>query len=303
MPGKRYNDLGSFLRKRFGCKVYKVSVKADLTCPNRDGTKGYRGCIYCSTDTLVPSTYTADMPIRDQLDQGIAYLKRKYKADKFIAYFQSYSNTYAPLNTLEGLYLQAVDHPDVVGLAISTRPDCVDDSILDLISEIGKKKFVWMEYGLQSSSDKTLELLNRGHNLKDFLDSLDKTNSRGIPVCVHVIIGLPGEKRKDILDTARLLGRLAVWGVKIHHLEVHRGTKLEEMYRKGDIRVSAIEEYISLVAAFLEYISPQTIIHRLCSDTPKRYLVAPEWEGGKFTLIRKIEEFLDKRDIYQGAKC
>ncbi len=297
---KRYNDLGAFFKKKFGCRVYKVSLKADFTCPNRDGTKGYGGCIYCNPDILIPLTYFEEMSIKNQLTEGIAYIKKRHKSEKFIAYMHSYTNTYGPLEELEELYKEAVDSPDVVGLAISTRPDCINDDILDLLSGINKEKFLWVELGLQSSKNRTLDSINRGHSLDDFLKSYKMVVSRGIPVCVHVILGLPGETERDMMDTAKLLGKLEVWGVKIHHLEVQKDTELERMYQRGEVKMLSFEEYTYLVVQFIRHLYPKTLIHRLCSDTPIKYLVAPIWEGGKFSLLRKIEQIMEDGDVVQG---
>ena len=298
--GKRYNDLGTFLKTKFGCKVYKVSLKADFTCPNRDGTKGYGGCTYCNPEILTPHTYSEDMSIKNQLNEGIAYIKKRHKAEKFIAYLQSYTNTYGPIGKLEGLYREAVDSPDVVGLSVSTRPDCISDEILDLLSEINEERFLWVELGLQTAKDKTLDLINRGHGLADFLKTYDMVVSRGIAVCVHVILGLPGETEGDMMDTAKLLGKRQVWGIKIHHLEVQNGTQLERMYQKGELRLLSFEEYTALVVQFIEHLYPGTLVHRLCSDTPVKYLVAPRWKGGKFRLLREIEKIMEERDVVQG---
>lgn len=223
---KRYNTLGGFLRGHFGRRIYKVSLWGGFTCPNRDGIKAEGGCIYCQPETLRPISLIDGEPIEKQLKDGIAYIKKRHKAEGFIAYLQSYSNTYAPIERLKETYYKAIDHPEVVGLAISTRPDTVDDRVLDLLSEIGRLKFLWVEYGLQSSSDETLEFLNRGHTVKDFLSTYERTVKRGIRVCVHVILGLPCEGRNDIFKTANLLNQLKVWGVKLHHLQVHKGTEL-----------------------------------------------------------------------------
>lgn len=297
---KRYNDLGTFLKTKFGCKVYKVSLKADFTCPNRDGTKGYGGCIYCNPEILIPLTYFEGMSIKNQLTEGIAYIKKRHNPEKFIAYMQSYTNTYGPVEELEGLYKEAVDSPDVVGLAVSTRPDCINDDIIDLLSKMNREKFLWIELGLQSSKDRTLDSINRGHSLDDFLKTYEMVVSRGIAVCVHVILGLPGETEGDMMDTAKLLGKLQVWGVKIHHLEVQKDTELERMYQRGEVKMLSFEEYTNLAVQFIRHLYPGTLIHRLCSDTPVKHLVAPRWKGGKFRLLREIEQIMEERDVAQG---
>lgn len=299
---KRYNTLSDFLRGYFGRRVYKVSLWGGFTCPNRDGRKGEGGCIYCQPQALRPLSLVNGESIEEQLKDGIAYIKKRHKAEGFIAYLQSYSNTYAPIERLRETYYRAIDHPEVVGLAVSTRPDVVDDRVLDILSEIARERFLWVEYGLQSANDKTLESLNRGHTVKDFLSTYERTVKRGIRVCVHVILGLPEEDRKDMLKTAKLLSELKVWGVKIHHLQVYKGTRLEELYKDGRIRLLTLEDYIPLVVNFIELLNPSTVIHRLIGDAPKGFLVAPNW-GNKLSIIRMIEGYMEEKDTYQGAKA
>ena len=297
---RRYNTIGSFLKRHFGRRIYKVSLHGGFTCPNRDGTKGWEGCTYCQPQTLIPEG-TESLSVEEQIRRGIEGLKKRYRAEGFIAYFQSYSSTYAPLERLEELYRKALNHPEVVGLAVSTRPDTVTAETLDLLSRIGRERFLWVEYGLQSARDETLELIGRKHTVKDFLTAYERTVERGIRVCVHVILGLPGEGREEMMETARFLGRLNPWGLKIHHLQIHRGTRLEEWYRKGLVKTLDLNEYIPLGTEFLALLHPATIIHRITGDAPEVFLVAPRW-GNKLEVLRAIDRYMIERDTWQGKR-
>jgi uncharacterized protein len=299
---KRYNSLSDFLKNKFGCKVFKVSLNAGLTCPNRDGAKREGGCIYCNSLPMIPLNYSESMGIREQLYQGIEYIKNRHNAGKFIAYFQANTNTYAPVPTLERLYREGFNHPDVVGLAVSTRPDCVDNDILDLLAALAKEKFLWLELGLQSAHDKTLELINRRHTVKDFTDAVKRAKERKIPVCAHVILGLPGEDREDMLSTARFLADIRIWGVKLHHLHIHKDTRLAEMYHKGGFMPMEFDDYANLAADFLQEIPEDVIMHRLCGDTAKRFLIAPDWSVNKFLILDRINRVLEERDTWQGKE-
>lgn len=299
---KAYNSLSDFLKNKFGCKVFKVSLNAGLTCPNRDGAKGKGGCIYCSSEPMMPLNYDHKMGIREQLCQGIEYIKQRHNAEKFIAYFQTNTNTYAPVSKLKKFYEDAIAHPDVVGLAVSTRPDCVNHEILDLLAKLAKEKFLWLEMGLQSSNNKTLELINRCHTADNFADAVKMANERGIRVCAHVILGLPGETKEEMLATARFLANLNIWGVKLHHLHIHKGTKLEEMYMRQETKPLELEEYANLAVDFLQEIPEDVIIHRLCGDTSRRFLVAPDWSINKFVILDNIHKILKQRNSYQGIK-
>lgn len=297
---RRYNSLSDFLRSKFGCKVFKVSLNAGLTCPNRDGAKGRGGCIYCASEPMMPLDYKDGTGIKEQLCTGIEYIKKRHRAEKFISYFQVNTNTYAPVQTLEGLYREALDHPDVAAAAVSTRPDCADDAVLDLLKQISKEKFLWLELGLQSSHDKTLKLINRCHTAEDFADAVKRAKHRGIPVCAHVILGLPGENRKDMLYTARFLSNLGVWGIKLHHLHIHKGTRLAEIYKKGEFAPPELDEYANLAVDFLQEIPERVIIHRLCGDTSRRFLIAPDWSVNKFAILNNIHRIMEQRNFYQG---
>ncbi len=297
----RYRDLNTYLREIFGERVQKISLDAGLGCPNRDGTVSEGGCIYC--DSLGSGTGAMirhHLSIDEQVTKGRRFAEQRYGANKFIAYFQSFTNTYAPLEKLKSLYDQALSHTGMVGLSVGTRPDCVDGDVLELLSSYGKDYMVWIEYGLQSAHDKTLSTINRGHDVASFERSVLMADARELEVCAHVILGLPGETRDMMLETARFLSGLPVKGVKIHLLYVVRGTPLAILYDKGAYRCLEREAYIDLVADFLEFLPPDMVIHRLTGDPVGEALVAPLWAQNKTENLNLIRRKLEKRDTWQG---
>lgn len=293
MSSPPYLDLNTFLRKRFGCRVQKISLDAGLGCPNRDGKVGTGGCIYCNR--LGSGTGAASrqgLGIEEQLEFGKRFLRKRYKAQKFIAYFQSFSNTYGPVEELEALYRRALAIPDIIGLAIGTRPDCVPDEVLDMIARLNRETYVYMEYGLQSVHDRTLKRINRGHDFKTFLDALGRTRARGMDVCVHVILGLPGETRADMLATARAIAGLDIQGIKIHLLYVSRGTALHESFLRGEYTCLELDEYSEIVRDFLSVVPRSVVIHRITGDPHKDEVVAPLWSLDKQSVRDEIERKL-----------
>ncbi len=299
MNTRRYRDLNSYLRERFGCRVQRIALDAGLTCPNRDGTRGRGGCIYCNPRGSGTGRGTS-MTITQQILLGKERLARRYKAKKFIAYFQSFSNTYAPVERLESMYREALSHRDIVGLAIGTRPDCAPPPVLDLLEELNKETYLWVEYGLQSIHQATLELINRGHTFQDFLRAVDETRRRGIEVVVHVILGLPGEGKEEMLATARALGELDIQGVKLHLLYVIQGTPLARMYQQGSYKCLTREEYVDIVGEFLASLPPHVVIHRLTGDPHPQELLAPAWALEKQANLEAIHRSLEERDLWQG---
>jgi radical SAM protein (TIGR01212 family) len=297
---KRYNDFNSYLRNIFGCRVQKISVDAGLTCPNRDGTFSTEGCIYCNSRGSGTGAFKRGLTIKEQLVQGKKVLSKRYKAKKFIAYFQSFSNTYAPIDTLKRLYDEALKVEDVVGLSIGTRPDCVNASILNLLEEYAKSYLVWIEYGLQSANDASLALINRSHNLQCFKDAVFATQSRSIKICAHVILGLPQEKKEHMIETAKTIAGLNIDGLKIHLLYVVKGTKLENRYYQGEYRCLEQDEYAELVCDFLEYLPPAMVIQRITSDPHPEELVAPQWSLKKSETLALIKNRLLIRNTWQG---
>ncbi len=299
--GKRYNNLNYHLKKFFGEKVYRVSIDAGFTCPNRDGTLGRGGCIFCDAGGSRAGYVEPELPIREQLLKGIALIKRNTGAKKFIAYFQAFSNTYAPVKKLKSLYEEALSVPDVVGISISTRPDLVPEEALDFLEEIGEHTYLWLELGIQTMHDKTLKKLNRKHDVDQNFDSIIRALKRPhIRVLAHMILGLPGESEEDMLETAKILSQLEIHGVKLHHLYVVQETVLQKLYEKGLVQVyETPEEYAKVAVKFLEHLSPEIIIHRL-QGFATQHLVAPKWTSNKFAGIQAIEKMLEELDTYQG---
>ena len=299
---KPYRDLNSYYRQRFGQRVHKLTVDAGLTCPNRDGTLSTAGCIFCNTRGSGTGAFRKGLSIRDQLEQNKTAVARRFKARKFIAYFQSFSNTNAPVEKLARLYEEALAVEGVVGLSIGTRPDCVSDEVLDLLANYGKQYLVWLEYGLQSACDRTLQKINRGHDTACFSDALRRTRRRGLPVCAHVILGLPGEARREMLATARFLADRRIDGVKLHLLYVIRGTPLEALYRQGRFDCLQPDEYAGLVCDFIERLPPETVIQRITGDPHPDELVAPAWALHKRETLERIQQLFRQRNSRQGDR-
>ncbi|HIE13138.1 MAG TPA: TIGR01212 family radical SAM protein [Desulfotomaculum sp.] len=296
---KRYYTFRRFLRGLLGSPVYKIPLDAGFGCPNRDGTAGVGGCTFCLNRAFSP--FAGDRTaVSEQLR---AFKAARRPGERYIAYFQAYTNTYAPLETLRGLYEEALSDPDVVGLAVATRPDCVPDSVLELLQGYTGRWMVWVEYGLQSSNNETLKRINRGHDFAAFLDAVGRTKGRGIYVGAHVILGLPGETRADLLRTAEALNTSGVDGVKLHHLQVFKGTALAAEWSEGRVGVLTVDEYVSVACDFIESLSPQTVILRLVGDvTDEALLLAPRWGVSKAQVIGAIDAELGRRGTRQGSR-
>lgn len=299
---KRYNRFSDHLRNKFGTKVYKVTLDAGFTCPNRDGTISDEGCIFCDGGGSFSQLYPNNISIKEQLDLGITLSKEKYKAEKFLAYFQAFTNTYKPVNELKEIYDSALSHEDVIGINIGTRPDCVEDEKLDLIADYTKKYYTWLEFGLQSIHEKSLKFINRGHSFETFCKALKESQKRNINVCAHVILGLPNETKEDMLETARVLGDLGVNGVKIHLLCVLNNTRLVKLYYQGKIPMMEEDEYVETACDFLELLPPEVTIHRLAGNGLKPNMLAPAWLSKKFVVLNKIDKLLEERSSWQGSK-
>lgn len=299
---RRYNSFGAYMKKRFGTTVYKVNVDAGFTCPNRDGTGGTSGCIYCNNDSFRPSSCRPTLTVSEQVYNGIAYVKKRYKAEKFLVYFQPYTNTYAPVDELERLYKEALSEPSVIGLAIGTRPDAVDEGKIALLESLAKKYFILIEYGMQSMYDRTLEFINRGHDYNTFLKALELTKNRGIFIGVHIIVGLPTETREEMLSMAEELSHLPIEFLKIHQLQVVKDTPLEMIYRENPFHVFGYEEYLDFVTEFIERLSPRIILQRLFATAPDSILIAPQWRKSRQEILRDIEKRLELKDTFQGKK-
>lgn len=301
MP-ERYNRFSGYLKRIFGCRVYRVPIDAGFTCPTRDGTIAGTGCLYCDSRGSAAPLSDRSLTIHEQLVRGIEAMRTRYGAEKFIAYFQAFTNTYAPVETLSHAYREGTRHGDVVGLAIGTRPDCVPEDVLDLIATYAARYDVWLEYGLQSAHDATLAILNRGHTAARFADAVERSRRRGIKTCAHLILGLPGETEEMMLDSARFIASLPVDGVKIHLLHVTRGSPLERIYRAEGITLLQSEQYVNLVCDFLELLPPIVVIHRLTGEAPRESLLAPAWALDKHAVLFAIDAELERRDSWQGKK-
>jgi len=303
MREKPYRSFSEHLKEHFGVRVHKISVDAGFGCPNRDGTRTLPGCLFCDPGGSGAVGIDRRLGIAAQLEQGKEVMTRKYHAGKFLAYFQPFSNTYAPLARLRALYDEALAVADVVGLAVGTRPDCLDETVCDLLAEYHRRTYFWLELGLQSRHDRTLAWLRRGHDYACFLRSYAAVKARGLRVCVHLIIGLPAERRADLLATVGELARLRVDGVKLHLLHILDGTPLGELYRQGAIRVLPQAEYVNLVVDVLERLPADTLIHRLTGDGPRDTLLAPLWSLSKWEVLNAIDAELARRGSVQGCLC
>jgi len=299
MP-QRYNSFGSYIKKKFGTTVYKVNVDAGFTCPNRDGTIGTTGCIYCNNDSFRPSSCKPTLSLSEQIRNGITHIRKRYNAEKFLAYFQPYTNTYAPVDELKRLYEEALSEPSVIGLAIGTRPDTVDKEKIMFLEKLAMKYFILIEYGMQSIYDRTLEFINRGHDYNTFLKTLDMTKDRGIFIGAHVIIGFPTESKEEMLLMADEVSHLPIDFLKIHQLQVIKDTPLEMIYRENPFYIFDYEEYLDFVTEFIGRLSPRIVLQRLFATAPDSILIAPRWDKKRQEILRDIEKRLESRDIYQG---
>ena len=297
---KRYYQFSEYLKNKFGKKVYKITLDAGFSCPNRDGTISSGGCIFCDDGGSFSRAHSNILSVEQQVLTGVKTLSTRFKAQKFMSYFQAYSNTYKPAEELKQIYDAALCHDDVVGLSIGTRPDCVDERKLDLIASYTNKYETWVEYGLQSIHDKTLKLINRGHDFETFLKAYQQTKERGIKVGVHVILGLPEETPEDMYQTIKTLAQLNVDGVKFHCLCVFPNTKLYDMYEQGQIQLLEEDEYIEIACNCLEFLPSSTTIHRLGGNGLQAIKVAPKWLNKKFEILNKIDRILESRNSFQG---
>lgn len=301
---KLYNDYNSYLKDKYGCKVYRIGIDAGLSCPNRDDKNRRGGCIYCGPDGSRAPYANPDYPVGRQLDLRIEYLTRKGKADKFIAYFQAFSNTYASIDELKRLYDEILPFKNIVGLSIGTRPDVIDRAKLELIASYRDNGYdVWVEYGLQSVHNRTLDYINRGSTFEKFREAVKLTKEYGILVSAHVILGLPGETKEEMMVTARAVSSLKVDGIKIHPLHVVRGSALEKLYNEGTVNILEQGEYVEIACDFLENLSPEIIIQRLTGQGTPESHIAPKWALDKIGTINRIGETLRRRGTHQGASA
>jgi radical SAM protein (TIGR01212 family) len=304
MLSKPYTDYPSLLNERFAERVQKISVHAGFTCPNRDGSKGTGGCTYCNNQSFVPEYCRAQKSVSQQVGEGIAFFHHKYQAQKYLVYFQSYTNTYAPLEELKQLYEQAFVHPKVVGIVIGTRPDCVSPELLDYFAELNKRYYVMIEYGVESTCDQTLALINRGHSYAESVEAIQATAARGIPVGAHLILGLPGEDKAMILSHAKQVGKLPLTMLKLHQLQLVKGTAMAQQYlqQPENFHLYTLNEYIDLVIDFLELLPPRIAIERFVSQSPDEFLLAPKWGVKNFEFVHKLQKRFEERKTQQGKR-
>jgi hypothetical protein len=298
--GSRYRAYGAFLKEKFGCRVHKISVDAGFSCPNRDGTVAWGGCTYCNNDAFRPASARRPDSVTEQIRNGMEYLRRRYRARKFIIYFQPFTNTFAPLAQLIPLFECALAHPGVVGLAVGTRPDCVEDEKLAWLEGLARTCFVTLEYGLESIHDRTLARINRGHDYACWLHAVERTRGRGIHIAAHLILGFPWESREEMLAMADAVSEAGLDFLKLHHLHVVHGTALAREYLAAPFPVLEYGEYLDLLVAFLERLNPEICIERLFGTAPDELLIAPSWNKTKAELQRDIEQTLAVRDTWQG---
>lgn len=299
----RINSYGHYLRRRFGCRVSKVNVDAGFTCPNRDGSKGTGGCIYCNNVSFSPRETQAIIPLEEQMAAGMAYHRQRLGSEKFIIYFQKYTNTYGSVDLLADLYRRALDHPDVLGISVGTRPDALPDDALELLTEIARDHYVCLELGLQSMDDDILTNINRGHTLEDFVRATRRAEGRNFDICAHLIYGFPGETSGEFLKTANLLASLPVNSVKLHQLHAVEGTELAEMYRRGEFTPLSLEEYVTTAADFLERLPDRITIQRLYGSAPLAIRVAPQWGLKNNQMWFAIVNELTRRGAWQGCRA
>lgn len=301
----RYNDFSGFLARLFPFKVQKISINAGFTCPNRDGSKGYGGCTYCNNQTFNPAYCRTEKSVSQQLEEGKAFFARKYPEMKYLAYFQAYTNTYGELERLKRMYEEALSVEGVVGLVIGTRPDCMPDSLLDYLSELNRQTFLLVEYGIESTNDETLRRINRGHTFACTVDAVQRTAAKGILTGGHIILGLPGEGKEELMAQAEALSALPLTTLKLHQLQLIKGTRMAAEYARQpeSFKLYSADEYIDLVIDYIEHLRPDIILERFVSQSPKELLIAPDWGLKNHEFTEKVKKRLAERDSWQGKYC
>ncbi len=299
---KPYRDFGDFLKGYFPYKVQKISINAGFTCPNRDGSKGWGGCTYCNNQTFSPAYCNQDKSVSDQLGEGIRFFSRKYPEMKYLAYFQAYTNTYDETSKLIKKYEEALAFPGVEGIIIGTRPDCMPDDLLDYLQKVADKRFVLVEYGVESTLEETLIRINRGHTYHESVEAITRTAARNIATGCHMILGLPGESRHQILEHAAALSRLPLTTLKLHQLQLIRGTKMGKEYEQHPeaFRLYSVEEYIDLVISFIERINPSFYLERFVSQSPKELIIAPDWGMKNYAFTDRLLKRMEEKGTFQG---
>lgn len=297
-----YRSYNQYLKQQFKSRVYKIPIDAGFTCPNIDGTVAYGGCTYCDNKSFSPNSRIAPRPIASQIVSGMEFYRKRFGAEKFIVYFQAFTNTHGPIDRLRRLYDEALTYPDVVGLSIGTRPDCVPDVVLDLLTDYHHRTHLWVEYGLQSIHDGSLGDLNRAHSYAQFQDAVERTRRRGLRICAHVILGLPGETPGMMMQTADETARLDLDGIKIHHLYIAKNTALARRHDRHPVETLSLEEFIPLVCDFLERIPASTVVERLMGELSPEYVIAPLWGKTKAEILGRINREFERRGTRQGKR-
>lgn len=299
---RRFNDFPSHFRRLFNQRVQKISIDAGFTCPNRDGTLGKGGCTYCNNDSFNPLFCGQEDSITQQLTKGISFFMAKYPDMKYLAYFQSYSNTYGQLEHLKKLYGEALSYPGMSGLVIATRPDCIYPELLEYLARLSEQTYVMIEYGVESHLNATLERINRGHSFEVSVKAFEETSAYGIRTCAHLILGLPGETKEDMMEQAMVISQMPVDNLKLHQLQIHRGTVMAAQYRKNPdgFHLFSVDEYSDLVTDYLERLNPKIAIERFISQSPSDLLIAPKWGIKNFEFVAKVEKRLKERNTWQG---
>lgn len=299
----QWNDYSSYIRRTFGERVQKISVNAGFTCPNRDGKISREACMYCTNKSFSPFYCNSDYSIAKQLEKGISFFSPKYKAQKYLAYFQTYTNTYAEANTLKLKYDEALAVHDVIGLVISTRPDCIDDEKLELLADYAKNKYVEIEFGLESTKNSTLEFINRGHTYEQAVEAIHKANDYGLMCGVHLILGLPYESEEDIYLHAKKISELPISTLKLHQMQVLKDTRLEKFYAENPQSIIdlSLDNYVRIASNFLDMLNPEIIVERLTSESPREMLIYPDWNGKKnFEIAHIVNSYMKSKGMFQG---
>lgn len=305
MEQRRYQDFPTFCRKVFGERVQKLSIDGGFTCPNRDGKKGSGGCTFCNNESFNPDYCRSVQGITRQIDEGVLFFQAKYQGQKYLAYFQAYSNTYASLKVLKERYEEALAHPQVIGLVLATRPDVVEDEVLDYLGELAQEHYVCIEYGVESANDAVLKRVNRGHSFAEAEEAIRRTAGRGIYIGAHLIFGLPGDSRDSMLEGAVRLSHLPVDILKLHQLQIIRGTRMAEEYLQApeQFRLYSMDEYLDFVVDVIGRIKPELYLERFVNQAPAAYLVAPRWGIKNYEFVTKLDKRLKEADMWQGKLC
>ena len=301
--GKRYLDFSSFIKLNFGERVQKISLDIGFSCPNRDGSKGFGGCTYCNNNTFNPDYCEPQKSVKTQLEQGIEFFSRKGKNNKFLAYFQAYTNTYSDFESLKQLYLEALSVPKVIGLVIGTRPDCISEKVIDFLDELSKTYFISLEFGVESTNEKTLLQVNRCHTFEETKATFNLCKNKGFHLGAHIILGLPGESEADLMNHALEISKLPINTLKLHHLQIVKNSVMAVQYKRNpeNFNLFTSENYINFISDFITHVRPDIIIERFISEAPKELLIAPKWGGLKnFEIVAKIDKNLQDKNLWQG---